>query len=201
MKNSTKSSISHKEAAYLLPLGVGFVMASSADLRAALGMGAAVILATFFSAVVISALRQVIPSRAHLPIYILIITGFVSLIDMLMQAYFPNVVNMLGVHLAALAVSAVPYRNAEDVAGENVETTTIKTALETGFLFTLVMVLCALIREVLGNASIWGVSIEFLKDYRVSALSGVFGGYLVLAIIFAAIRKISEKVTKKEGTD
>lgn len=202
MKETKQTSISNKEAAYLLPLGVGFVMASSADLRAALGMGAAVLLALFFSAAVISGLRKLIPAKAHLPIYILIITGFVSLIDMLMQAYFPNVVNMLGVHLAALAVSAVPYRNAEDVAGSHTEGITIKTALETGLLFTVIMVICALIREVLGNGSIWGVTISALQDYRVSALAGVFGGYLVLAIVFAVIRAIHDKATtKKEGTD
>lgn len=188
-----------KEAGILLPLGVGFVMASSADLRAAIGMGVAVLLALFFSAVVISALRKVIPEAAHLPIYILIITGFVSLIQMVMEAYFPGVVNMLGVHLAALSVSAVPYRDAEHVAGVTGEGPAVKTAVETGLLFTFVMAVCAVIREVLGSASIWGVSIPFMQDFRVSALSGVFGGYLVLAIVFAVMRKIGgKKESEKE---
>ena len=63
-----KTNTGMKEAGILLPLGVGFVMASSNDLRAAVGMGVAVLLALFFSAVVISALRKVIPQAAHLPI-------------------------------------------------------------------------------------------------------------------------------------
>jgi hypothetical protein len=52
------------------------------------------------------------------------------------------------------------------------------------------MVVCALIREVLGNGSIWGVEIAFLKDYRISSLAGAFGGYLVLAIVMAVINKV-----------
>lgn len=197
-----KTNTGMKEAGILLPLGVGFVMASSNDLRAAIGMGVAVLLALFFSAVVISALRKVIPQAAHLPIYILIITGFVSLIQMVMEAHFPGVVNMLGVHLAALSVSAVPYRDAEHVSGVMGEGPSVKTAIETGLLFTFVMAVCAVIREILGSGSIWGIAIPFMQDFRISALSGVFGGYLVLAIVFAVMRKVSGKsYEEKEGNE
>ena len=200
MKKAEQNNIAYREAVHLLPLGAGFVMASSADLRAALGMSAAVFVATLLSAIVISGLRKVIPNRFHLPIYLLIITLFVSVIEVVMETYFPIVVNMLGAHLAALSVSAVPYRDAEDVAGSNPERTAVKTALETGGLFTLIMVICALIRETLGNGSLWGISIPILQDYRVSALTGAFGGYLILAVVFAAIRSVKWKFTaKKEG--
>ena len=110
---------------------------------------------------------------------------------MLMQAHFPIVVDMLGVHLATLAVSAVIYRDAEEVADHNDEATSIKTALVTGLFFTVVMVACALIREVVGNASIWGQPIEFLQDYKISTIAGAFGGYLVLAIVMAVINKLT----------
>ena len=112
----------------LLPLGAGFVMASSSDIRAALGMGAAVLLAMLLSSIVICAIRKLIPDKFHLPIYILIVTGFVSLIDMFMQAHFAEVTSMLGVHLAALAVSAVPYREAEEFSSLHNEKDTIISA-------------------------------------------------------------------------
>lgn len=174
----------------LLVIGAGFVMASSSDIRAALGMGAAVLLAMLLSSIVVSAARKIIPDYAKIPAYLLVITGFVSLISMVMQAIVPTVVNMLGVHLAAVAVSAVVYRDCEEVADHNDEATSIKTALVTGVFLTVVMVVCALIREVLGNGSIWGVEIAFLKDYRISSLAGAFGGYLVLAIVMAVINKV-----------
>ena len=191
MKKTKTSYLLRGTPSIILVLGAGFVMASSADIRAALGMGAAVLLSMLLSSIVISALHKIIPSYAKLPAYLLIITGFVSLISMLMQAHFPIVVDMLGVHLATLAVSAVIYRDAEEVADHNDEATSIKTALVTGLFFTVVMVACALIREVVGNASIWGQPIEFLQDYKISTIAGAFGGYLVLAIVMAVINKLT----------
>jgi electron transport complex protein RnfE len=191
MKKTRTSYLLRGTPSILLAIGAGFVMASSADIRAALGMGAAVLLSMLLSSIVVSAIHKIIPARTKLPAYLLIITGFVSLISMLMQAYFPIVVNMLGVHLAALSVSAVIFRDAEEVADCNGENVTIKTALVTGVFFTVVMVACALIREVIGNASIWGVSIEFLEPYKISAIAGAFGGYLVLAIVLAIINKLT----------
>lgn len=191
MKKTRTSYLLKGTPSVLLVLGAGFVMASSADIRAALGMGAAVLLSMLLSSIVISALHKIIPTYAKLPAYLMIITGFVSMIGMLMQAHFPNVVEMLGVHLATLAVSAVVYRDAEEVADHNGETTSIKTAVVTGVFFTVIMVVCALIRETLGNATIWGKEIAFLQNYKISALAGAFGGYLVLAIVMAVINKVT----------
>lgn len=191
MKKTKTSYLLRGTPSILLVLGAGFVMASSADIRAALGMGAAVLISMLLSSIVVSALHKIIPAYAKLPSYLMIITGFVSLISMLMQAHFPIVVDMLGVHLATLAVSAVIYRDCEEVADHNGEATSIKTALVTGLFFTVVMVACALIREVIGNASIWGQPIEFLQDYKISTIAGAFGGYLVLAIVMAVINKLT----------
>ena len=191
MKTTKTSYLLKGTPSVLLVLGAGFVMASSSDLRAALGMGAAVLVAMLLSSIVVSALHKVIPVYAKMPAYLLIITGFVSLIHMVMEAYFPEVTSMLGVHLATVAVSAVVYRDCEEVADHNGEATSIKTALITGVFFTVVMVICALIREILGNATIWGVEIAFLQDYKISSLAGAFGGYLVLAIVMAVINKVT----------
>ncbi len=191
MKKTKTSYLLKGTPSVLLVLGAGFVMASSSDIRAALGMGAAVLISMLLSSIVISALHKVIPSYAKLPAYLLIITGFVSLVAMIMQAHFPDVTDMLGVHLATLAVSAVIYRDCEEVADCNGEIVSIETALVTGAFFTVVMVVCALIREVFGNATLWGKPIPFLQDYKVSSLAGAFGGYLVLAIVMAVINKLT----------
>ena len=175
----------------LLVIGAGFVMASSADIRAALGMGAAVLISMLLSSIVISAIHKIIPAYAKMPAYLMIITGFVSIISMFMQAFVPEVVDMLGVHLAALAVSAVIYRDAEEVADHNGEITSITTALVTGLFLTVIMVICAVIREILGNASFWGMPIAFLENYKISTLAGAFGGYLVLSVVLAAINKLT----------
>ena len=182
----------------LLVLGAGFVMASSSNIFAALGMGAAVFVTMLLSAILICAIRKLIPHEIRIPAYVLIITGFVSLVDMFMQAYFPGIVNMLGVHLAALAVSAVIFRDAEEVAGIQDELHTIITSIISGGLFVVVLAVCGIIREFIGSASFWGNEIAFMKDYRVSSIAGVFGGYLVLAIVVAIINKLTTKKVKEE---
>jgi electron transport complex protein RnfE len=199
MLNNLKKYLLRGAPAYLIPLGAGFVMASSSDIRAALGMGLAVLVIMLLSSIEISAIRNFIPQRFHLPIYVLIVTGFTTLVHMLMEAFMPEVVNMLGVHLAALAVSAVPYRESEEIASVNGEKKTILSALLTGAFFTILMVVCALFREVLGNGSFFGIEIPFLANYKVSALAGAFGGYLVLAIVCAVINKLGEKCVEKEA--
>ena len=201
MKNFFKSCLLRGTPSMVLALGAGFVMASSADIRAALGMGAAVLVSMILTSIVVSAIHKFIPAYAKLPVYLLIITGFVSIIEMVMEAFFPIVVEMLGTHLAALAVSAVIYRDAEEVADHNGEWTSIKTALSTGIFLTVIMVICALIRETLGNATLWGKEIAFLADYKVSALAGAFGAYIVLACVLAAIKKLTGAEEHLEGEE
>ena len=199
MKKTKTSYLLKGTPSILLVLGAGFVMASSADIRAALGMGAAVLVSMILTSIVVSAIHKFIPAYAKLPVYLLIITGFVSIIEMVMEAFFPIVVEMLGAHLAALAVSAVIYRDAEEVADSNGEWSSIKTALTTGIFLTVIMVICALIRETLGNATLWGKEIAFLANYKVSALAGAFGAYIVLACVLAAIKKLTGAEEHLEG--
>jgi electron transport complex protein RnfE len=191
MKNNKIAFLLRGTPSALLVIGAGFVMASSADIRAALGMGVAVLLAMILSSVVVVGLDRLIPYYAKMPAYLLIITGFVSLIAMVMEAYFPIVVDMLGAHLACLSVSAVIYRDAEEVAAQNKSGISIATALVTGVFFTVVMAVCAVIREILGNATFWGKPIAIFEDYKISALAGAFGAYLVLSIVLAIINKIT----------
>ena len=188
MIKKTASHLLSGTPSMLLAIGAGFVMASSADIRAALGMGAAVLISLFCSALVVKVIHRLLPAYAKLPAYLLIITGFVSILQMLMEAYFPIVTDMLGVHLATLSVSAVVFRNAEN-ADEHEEIPSLRVSLITGIFFTVIMAVCALIREILGNATIWGKPIAFLNDYKISTLAGAFGGYLVLAVVLAVINK------------
>lgn len=184
----------------IIMLGAGFTMASGADVRAALGMGAAVFLTLVLSSIVISLICRIIPDKIKLPAYVMIITGFVTLIQMLMNAWFPDILDMLGVHVAALAVSAVAIRDAGEIA-DNCDTGRINrilTAALTGLLLAAVMFVCASVREVFGNASFFGYRIAFLEPYKISALTGAFGGYLVLALVTAFIASVCNKRTEKK---
>lgn len=194
MKTTKLSSLLKGTPSLILMLGAGFVMASSSNVFAALGMGAAVLISMVLTSLVLSALKKVIPAYAKLPAYLLIITGFVSVISMLMQAWLPEVANMLGIHLATIAVSAVIF----SVENEAENKFCLKTALVTGVYLTVIMIICALIREFIGGAAFLGQSVEFMADYKISAIAGAFGGYLVLAIVVAVINKLFGSSEEKE---
>ena len=189
MKNFRKyflrGSLSH-----LLPLGAGFIIASSKTLEAALGMSLAVTVVTVLSAIIVSALRKVTPEKAHLPIYVLIVTGITTLVCMLMEAYWYDAYTALGVHVAALAVSAVPYRDAEELASENGEAKTIICSLVTSAIFAVVMIVCSLVIEPLTTGLLFGIDLGF----SVGANGGLVLRYVVLAILVAVMRKIGHKV-------
>ena len=189
MKNFRKyflrGSLSH-----LLPLGAGFIIASSKTLEAALGMSLAVTVVTVLSAIIVSALRKVTPEKAHLPIYVLIVTGITTLVCMLMEAYWYDAYTALGVHVAALAVSAVPYRDAEELASENGEAKTIVCSLITSAIFAVVMIVCSLVVEPLTSGSLFGLALGF----KFGANAGLVLRYVVLAILVAVMRKIGHKV-------
>ena len=189
MKNFRKyflrGSLSH-----LLPLGAGFAIASSKSLEAALGMSLALTIVTVLSAIIVSALRKLTPEKAHLPIYVLIVTGITTLVCMLMEAYWYEAYTALGVHVAALAVSAVPYRDAEELASENGEAKTIICSLVTSLIFTVVMVVTAFVVEPLTTGAFFGLALGF----KVGANAGLVLRYVVLAILVAVMRKIGHKV-------
>ena len=194
MKNFRKyflrGSLSH-----LLPLGAGFVMASSKSLEAALGMSLAIIIVTVLSAVIVSAIRGFTPEKAHLPIYVLIVTGITTLLCMLYEAYWYDAYTALGVHLAALAVSAVPYRDAEELASENGEKKTIICSLVTSLIFAVIMVVLALIIEPITQGTLLEFSLGFPEDTTfLSEKGGKVISYVLLAFIIALMRKIGHKI-------
>ena len=201
MKNFRKyflrGSLSH-----LLPLGAGFVMASSKTLEAALSMSLAITIVTVLSAIIVSALRKVTPEKAHLPIYVLIVTGITTLVCMLMEAYWYGGYSILGLHLAALAVSAVPYRDAEELASENGERKTIICSLVTSAIFAVIMIVCSLIVEPLtaGTLTIYrdlletNVVINLGFEALITPTGGVILRYVLLAVIVAVMRKVGHKI-------
>ena len=201
MKNFRKyflrGSLSH-----LLPLGAGFVMASSKTLEAALSMSLALTIITVLSAIIVSALRKVTPEKAHLPIYVLIVTGITTLVCMLTEAYWYGGYEALGLHLAALAVSAVPYRDAEELASENGERKTIICSLVTSAIFAVIMIVCSLIVEPLTSGTITvyrdllenNVVINLGFEGLISSTAGIFLRYVLLAVIVAVMRKVGHKV-------
>lgn len=177
----------------VLVLGTCPTLAQTGSVISALGMGIAATLVLICSNMAISALRKVIPDTVRIPCYIVVIAGFVSVVQMLMHAYLPDIYDMMGVYLALIVVNCIILGRAEMFARKNSVLDSALDGLGMGLGFLLALLVMATIREVLGNASFAGMPIKFFEPYRIAILTQAPGGFLVFGILIAVMNKIMEK--------
>jgi electron transport complex protein RnfE len=184
----------------ILILGTCPTLATTNNLIGALGMGLATMVVLICSNIMISLLRRVIPDGVRIPCYIVIIAGFVTVVRMLMQAFFPELYEMLKIYIELITVNCIILGRAEMFASKN---PVVKSALDgvgMGVGFTLALCLMALVREVLGAATIAGVAIPFLEPYKISFLVKAPGGMLVYGLLIALVCAVTRGngIKKKE---
>lgn len=139
---------------FIILLGLCPTLAVSNQVINALGMGAGVIFVLLGSNIFISLLKDFIPEKVRIPAYIVIIASFVTLVDLIMQAYMPSLSKSLGVFVKLIVVNCIILGRAEAFANRNTLTSSILDALGMGIGFTLGLLLISIIREVLGAGSI-----------------------------------------------
>lgn len=198
MKNDVRAAIAENPVLVLF-LGACPAMAASTSVISALGMGAAVLIVMLLSNMLIYALRNAIPKSARLSANILIITAVVSAVQMLMNALLPNVYQMLGVYLAVVAVDLMVYGSAEDAVERSFGKSVVNSLL-TGLGFAAAMFVMSAVREILGGGSFAGHGIAFFKTYNIPALLQPHGGFVVFAILLAAIQALGGGKTSGKGT-
>lgn len=189
-----------KNPLMVLFLGACPAMAATASVWGAFGMGIAVLAVMLLSSLVIAALKKVMPSEALIPVCVIVSAGFVSAVQMLMNAFLPDVYQMLGVYVAVVAVNLVVFSQAEEASKSNIGSAVVG-AVVTGLCFTAIMLVMGAVRELLGSASIAGKQVAFLAEYRIPLLSKAPGGYLVASIMAAVLSKLSAPCCGSEGCD
>lgn len=142
----------------VLMIGLCPVLAVSNSAINAFGMGIAATFVLAFSNLVISALRKLIPEDLRIPIFIIVIAAFVTITDYVMAAYFPPLYRALGVFVPLIVVNCIILGRAEAFAYKNPTVDSLLDGLGMGLGFTLVIVIIGIIREVLGNGTIFGSS-------------------------------------------
>ena len=183
----------------VLILGTCPTLAVSTGVSSALGMGAAATVVLLCSNIVISALRNVIPDKVRIPCYIVLIAGFVTMVQMLVKAFAPALDASLGIYLPLIVVNCIILGRAEMFANKNKVLASAVDAIGMGAGFTLALLLMATIREVLGNGTWMGIQIPVLADNHISIMTMAPGGFLVFGILIAIVNKISGgKNSKKE---
>ncbi len=172
---------------FILILGTCPTLATTTNVVGAFGMGIAALVVLLCSNMLISLLRRVIPDSVRIPCYIVIIAGFVTIVQMIVQAFFPELYEMLGVYLALITVNCIILGRAEMFASKN---SVVKSALDglgMGLGFTLALCAMATVREIFGSASFAGIPIPFLADYKIEVLVKAPGGMLVYGLLIALV--------------
>ena len=175
-----------------LVLGTCSILAVTTAVSSALGMGAAFTFVLVCSNIMISLLRKVIPGKVHLPCYIVIIAGFVTIVQMFMQAYMESLYNALGVFLPLIVVNCIILGRAEAFASKNNAFDSALDGLGIGLGFTLSLTVIGTIRELLGSGAVFGYSLG-TADYMPLVFVLAPGGFLVLGYLMVVFNKLAKK--------
>lgn len=193
-------------------LGLCPALAITTKLENALGMGLCFIFVISLSNIVISLIRNIIPYEIRIPIYIIIIASFVTIIEMLMKAFLPDLSKNLGLFISLIVVNCIVLGRAESFASKNKPFASMLDGLGMGVGYTLFLCLIALFRELLsfGTITIWGsIVIDIKEKLNINDIvfsnfySSSAGAYLVISFVFIIINlfcNMSKKKGEKNGS-
>lgn len=165
-----------------------------------IGMGIAATVVLIGSNLVISLLRNVIPDKVRIPAYITIIAGFVTIVQMVLQAFAPAVYDALGIYLPLIVVNCIILARAEMFAAKNSPLPSVLDAISMGAGFTATLVLMGSIRELIGAGSIFGLPItsRFIDPMIIAILPP--GGFFVFGVLVALANALAKRMGKKPVT-
>ena len=179
-------------------LGMCPTLAVTTLAKNGIGMGLATTFVLVCSNIVISLLKRVIPDSVRLPSFIVIIAGFVTLIEFLMKGYLPELYSSLGIFLSLITVNCIILGRAEVFASKNSVISSALDGLGMGLGFTLALFLMGSIREIIGMGSFWGFKLGALADNTMLVFIMPAGGFFTLGMIIAAINKLANKKPPEE---
>ena len=191
-------------------LGMCSTLAITTSLFNGLGMGISVTIILICSNVLISALRKVIPSQIRIAAYIVIIAGFVTIVDLLLQAFLPELSESLGVFIPLIVVNCIILGRAEAFASKNGVLASAVDGLCQGIGYTVALVVMSVLRELLGSGTFGGgllgggLGYVVIPDpYPAMKIVMPVGGFLTLGVVIAfsqwLVARIEKKNKKKEA--
>ena len=206
-KKTLIAGIISENPVFVSLLGMCPTLATTKSIEGAFGMGILVILTLLGSNLLISLLRNVIPSQVKIPCYIVIIATFVTIIKMLCQAYVPALYDSLGVFISLIVVNCIILGRAESFASKNGPVASIFDAIGSGIGFTLAICVIAFFREIIGTGAITigeylplGFKVVFHlipQEYAISLFVQSAGGFLTLGSVLAFLGWIKNRKEEK----
>ena len=200
-----KEGIITNNPVFVQLLGMCPTLATTTSVMNALGMGVAVIAVLAFSNLFISLLRKIIPKEVRIASYIVIISGFVTMVELLIKAFFPSIDAALGLFIPLIVVNCVILARAEAFASKNGPIESFLDGIATGIGFMLALILIAFVRELLGTGALF-VSADgtggarILGDWYSPATIFLMptGAFLTLGCLIALVQKIRNSTEDRE---
>ncbi|WP_308693232.1 electron transport complex subunit RsxE [uncultured Treponema sp.] len=162
-----------------------------------LGMGMSMTFVLLMSELVISVFRKCIPNAIRLPIFIIIIAAFTTIVQFVLQAYVESLYDALGVFLPLIVVNCIIMGRVESFASKNNVGNSILDALGMGTGYTCVLVVISLVREFFGGGTLMAgtsVKLELIPEaYRIGILNSAPGGFIVFGLLGAAVQALKNK--------
>lgn len=191
LKKEFTKGIIRENPVLRLVLGTCPTLAVTTSVESALGMGLAATLVLLCSNVVISALRRVIPNKVRIPAYITVIATFVTLVQMLVKAFLPQIDEQLGIYLPLIVVNCIILGRAEAFAGKSPVLASAADGLGMGVGFTAALLCMGIIRELFGNGTLLGYQIlpAAVEPMLIFILPP--GGFFVFGILIAVTNKLA----------
>ena len=196
-------------------LGMCSTMAITTSFFNGIGMGVAVTIILTLSNIIISAMRKIIPDKIRIAMFIVVIAGFVTCVDLSIQAFLPDLANSLGVFIPLIVVNCIILGRAESFAYKNGIGASALDGIFQGLGYTMVLVIMCVVREFLGNGTIMGGLLEIGAEgqlvFGLGTAAGIrilpegipalgmilpVGGFLTLACVIAAMQYILNKPKK-----
>ena len=178
-------------------LGMCPTLAVTTTVSNAIGMGLAATAVLICSNLFISLLRKFIPKQVRIAAYIVIISGFVTAVELLMRAYFYDLYQSLGLFIPLIVVNCIILARAEAFASKNKPLPSIIDGAAMGLGFTFALVLLAFVRELLGSGKIFGWAIPGYSENPMVIFVLPAGAFISLGLVIAAVQKIRNTVADK----
>ena len=176
---------------FVLLLGLCPTVATTASAINGMSMGLATLFVLVLSNMVISAIAPVVPDKVHIPVYIVVIATFVTILQFAMQAYTPDMYKTLGLFIPLIVVNCIVLGRAEAFACKNGIVDSALDGLGIGFGFTMSLTVLGLVREILGSGSAFGW--KFISGDGILVFVMAPGAFIVLGYLMVLFNKIAKK--------
>ena len=215
VKSQLKEGLITNNPVLVQQIGLCATMAISTSLFNGIGMGLSVLIILTCCNVVVSAIRKIIPDQIRLAIFVVVIAGFVTIVDLLLQAFVPALSASLGVFIPLIVVNCIILGRAEAYSQKHDVKSSFLDGVFMGLGYILVLVAMCVVRELLGSGTFGGGLIDvangfrltldgtgggiriFPSEYSAGILVLPFGGFLVLGVLLAAMNAVLAKGKKK----